>query len=145
MDKALCIISGRMACDPDMKATATNRKVCRWAVAVNTPRGKDKDDVSFFECIAWEDQAKDATRFRKGQNVEVLGAMYVDKYTDGKGQNRSITMIRVEKMYWVNGFQKENDAAEKRSRRAAANIDEFEEMPTATEDVTAEGDDDLPF
>jgi len=147
MDKALCLISGRMACDPDIRSTPSGKKMVRFAVAVKTPKSNDRELVSFFECIAWGDQAERCKRYRKGEAVEALGNFYIEKYTDRNGNQRTMTMINVKEMFWTSGTNEQNDAARARSARKAADVDvDKVELPSETAaPESIEADDDLPF
>lgn len=145
MDKALCIISGRMACDPDIRSTPSGRKMVRFAVAVKTPKSNDHELTSFFECIAWGDKAERCKSYRKGEAVEAWGNFYIEKYTDRNGNPRTMTMINVDHMCWTSGTNEQNGAARARSARKAADVDK-EELPSETAaPESIEADDDLPF
>lgn len=150
MDKALCIISGRMAQDPELRSTQTGKKVCRFAVAVNTPKHNDRELTSFFECIAWDGQAERCMKYRKGDAVEAWGNFYIEKYTDRNGNQRTMTMINLDKICWTNGTGEQNGAVRAKNFRKAMNIDketpaeEPNEEAAAPEDIEVD-DDDLPF
>lgn len=146
MDKALFLMSGRLAGDPEIKSTPSGHKVCRFAIAVNTPRGSDRSKTSFFECEAWDDVCRPLKDMRKGQNVEAWGDMCVDSYTDKSGSPRRINICRCAKICWVTGMKDENKYAEERSRKAAADVKVDDPKPEKA-DVSAddETDDDLPF
>ena len=144
-------MSGRLAGDPEIKSTPSGHKVCRFAIAVNTPRGGDMSKTSFFECEAWDDVCRPLKNMRKGQNVEAWGDMCVDGYTDKSGAPRRINIYRCAKISWTTGTKTENKYAEERSRKSAANVKaedvEVDEPNPENVDVSAddETDDDLPF
>ena len=152
MDKALFIVSGRLACDPDFKQTQTGSLFARFAIAVHTPKSNDRELVSFFECIAWE-TADRCKKFRKGDAVEAWGNFYIEKYTDRNGNQRTMTTLKIKEIYWVSGAAEQNDAVRAKNRKKSMDVgvdEETEQKPEQTEsapdmiDVDPDGDD-LPF
>ena len=146
MDKALFLVSGRMACDPDFKKTQSGLLLSRFAIAVATPKSNDRDLVSFFECIAWRDVADKCNRFRKGDSVEAWGEFYLEKYTDKNGNQRTMLMLNVEKIFWTTGSGERNEAVRTKNQKKSVNVEKEEGAKTesAPEMIDA-GDDDLPF
>lgn len=79
--------TGRLTADPELKQTQSGVSVCSFSLAVKRPRAKDKTD--FINFVAWRGNAEFVCRyFKKGDAMEVSGALTSRKYQDGNGNNR---------------------------------------------------------
>lgn len=82
-----CIFTGRLTADVELKSTQDGVSVCSFTLAVKRPRRKDKTD--FINFVAWRNNAEFVTRyFKKGDAMEVSGALTSRKYQDQNGNNR---------------------------------------------------------
>lgn len=75
------VVYGTVGREPEVRTTQTNRKVCSFSVAVN----EGKDQVTWFDCTAWEKTAEVAEQYvHKGDSVLVEGRMQTRKWeSDG--------------------------------------------------------------
>lgn len=79
--------TGRLTADPELKQTPNGVSVCSFTLAVKRPRAKDKTD--FINFVAWRGNAEFVCRyFKKGDAMEVSGALTSRKYQDSDGKNR---------------------------------------------------------
>ena len=79
--------TGRLTADPEIKQTQSGVAVCSFTLAVKRPRRKDVTD--FINFVAWKVNAEFVCRyFKKGDAMEVSGALTSRKYQDGSGKNR---------------------------------------------------------
>lgn len=79
--------TGRLTADPELKQTQGGVSVCSFTLAVKRPRVKDKTD--FINFVAWRGTAEFIYRyFKKGDAMEVSGALTSRKYQDQSGNNR---------------------------------------------------------
>ena len=79
--------TGRLTATPELKQTQSGVSVCSFTLAVKRPRVKDKTD--FINFVAWRSQAEFICRyFKKGDAMEVSGALTSRKYQDQNGNNR---------------------------------------------------------
>ena len=79
--------TGRLTADPELKQTPSGVSVCSFTLVVKRPRAKDKTD--FINFVAWRGNAEFVCRyFKKGDAMEVSGALTSRKYQDGNGNNR---------------------------------------------------------
>lgn len=75
------IIVGRLTHEPQIKMTTTNKKTCRFTLAVNR-RGRD-NGADFPPCIAWEQLAENiATHCKKGDQIGIEGHLQTGSYVD---------------------------------------------------------------
>ena len=79
--------TGRLTAQPELKQTPSGVSVCSFTLAVKRPRVKDKTD--FINFVAWRNNAEFVCRyFKKGDAMEVSGALTSRKYQDQNGNNR---------------------------------------------------------
>ena len=70
-----------------IKQTQSGVAVCSFTLAVKRPRRKDVTD--FINFVAWKANAEFVCRyFKKGDAMEVSGALTSRKYQDASGKNR---------------------------------------------------------
>ena len=78
------ILIGRLCADPEFRQTTSGIPVCRFRIAVNRPKLKDKEQQSdFINCTAWRSTAEFISRyFSKGSKIVVEGQLRNNDYTD---------------------------------------------------------------
>ena len=97
------MIVGRLTRDPEMKHMQSGAALASFSIAVNRRR-KDKqtgeyvEDVSFFDCEAWERSAEFIEKyFAKGKAIFVEGRLKQDTW-EKDGQKRSKVVIVAERV-----------------------------------------------
>lgn len=89
-------IQGRLTKDPEQKVGSSGAEYCKFTVAVDRKRSKDKA-VDFFDCTAFQQTGAFVSKyFAKGDGIIVSGRMESDKYKDKDGNNRTTWGITVE-------------------------------------------------
>ena len=127
--------TGRLAQTPELKQTQNGVTVCSFTLAVKRPRVKDKTD--FINFVAWRAQAEFVCRyFKKGDAMEVSGALTSRKYQDGNGNNRVAFEVECEEV----SFCLTGGKAEQTGPTETATADDS--GAATIEDIK---DDDLPF
>jgi single-strand DNA-binding protein len=78
------ILIGRLCADPEFRQTTSGIPVCRFRIAVNRPKQKDKEQqADFINCTAWRSTAEFIARyFSKGSKIVVEGQLRNNDYTD---------------------------------------------------------------
>ncbi len=86
MDLNCCVIIGRLVRDPELSYTPGGDAVCKFSLAVN---GYKKDDVSFFDIVAWNKSAEAINKYMsKGRRMCVEGNLRQERWEkDGKKFN----------------------------------------------------------
>lgn len=71
------IITGRLTRDPELTTLSTGTEKCRFSVAVDRRRQKDKEkETDFFDCAAFGKLATFVDQwFHKGSPITVIGRM----------------------------------------------------------------------
>ena len=131
------VFTGRLTSDPELKQTQNGVSVCSFALAVKRPRVKDKTD--FINFVAWRAQAEFVCRyFKKGDAMEVSGALTSRKYQDSNGNNRVAFEVECDDISFCLTGGKQESAEETRQEApqyATKEEPHFEQLK----------DDDLPF
>lgn len=105
--------TGRLTADPELKQTTSGVSVCSFTLAVKRPRAKDKTD--FINFVAWRVNAEFVCRyFKKGDAMEVSGALTSRKYQDADGKNRVAFEVECDDISFclTNGKAEAADATE---------------------------------
>ena len=96
-------LQGRLGADPEMKVTPSGTEVTTVNIAVDRDR-KDANgerQTDWVTIIAWRQTAKFlADYFKKGRIVIVEGRLQVRKYTDRDGNNRTVTEVVADNVYF---------------------------------------------
>ena len=123
---------GRLTKDPEVRYTAnTNSQVTVFTLAVNRRyvSQKGEREVDCFNLTAFGKTAEFVSKYyKKGQQVLVEGRIQNRTWEDDKGQKRYATDFIVENAYFADSNKNTNDTQE-----------------SASDFVTVEEDEDLPF
>lgn len=117
---------GRLTADPELKRTPNNVAVTTFTLAVErdfkTQDGSKETD--FFSIVAWRNTAEFVSKyFSKGRMAAVEGRLQTRKYQDKDGNNRTVTEILADNVYF--GDSKNNAVS---SNPAFAEMDEDEDL-----------------
>jgi len=97
-------ITGNLAADPEyMEVGDKETPLAKFDVAVNerwqTSDGKFKEEVTWFPVEAWRWLAKTARDYLvKGVQVQIVGKMKKDIWTNKEGQKRSSWYLKADKV-----------------------------------------------
>lgn len=131
------ILTGRIANDLELRATATGKNVCEFRIATNRPTTRDGEKVAdFISCRVWNKSAENLVKYQtKGNLIAVIGRMQVDRYEDKDGNTRYSNYVLVEDLEYLERKKETNQE------------DEFKDMSvnTQVQDQFSYDDEDLPF
>jgi len=131
------ILIGRLARDPELKATNSGNHFCRFSLAsnrnvYNKQTQESRDEVGFFECVAWGKAGETIHKYvQKGRRICVEGNLRWSSWEGADGKKASKVEINVEGFQFLDA--KQADGQSEQSQGAAA----F--------DQGAMSDDDFPF
>ena len=138
------IIIGRLTRDPEMRYTPSGTAVASFSLANGktfTQTGEKKEQVSYFDCIAWSKLGEVINEYcKKGQKIAVEGRLQQSRWDDQDGKKRSKVEIVIENFQFLEGKsegQKEESADKKVESGFNGKPARFEENPFS--------DDDIPF
>lgn len=91
-------LMGRLTKDLELKYTNTGTSYCKFTLAVNKPKIKDREqETNFIKCIAWGKTSETIGKWLiKGNRVIVLGRLDVSKKDD-----KYYTNVIVEKIDFI--------------------------------------------
>ena len=96
----LCVHSGRLTRDPELRRTGEGKAVTSFSLAVARPGAKDKTD--FLDFVAWEKTAEFIAKyFKKGSVVEVTSCATKREFTDKDGNKRWATEFKVQQAFFA--------------------------------------------
>jgi single-strand DNA-binding protein len=85
---------GRLTRDPELKYIQSGSAVANFTIANNkiytTSNGERKEDVSFFDCVAWGKLGETVAEYmQKGRRVAVEGRLQQRRWEDQEGNKKS--------------------------------------------------------
>ena len=133
----LVVLTGRLTANPELKTTQSGTPVCSFTIAVNrNKRANEEQQADFINIVAWNNTAEFISKyFVKGNLIGIEGSIQTRKYTDKKGNNRTMFEVVVRNAQFVEGKKDKPTEAEPTSF-TNAEADDFEEITMP---------DDLPF
>ena len=103
MNKA--ILTGRLARDPEVRATKEGLTIARFTLAVD--RKKD-EKADFFNLTAFGKTGEFVEKYlKKGTKINVIGRLQNDEYTNRDGQKVTSTIIIVEEVEFCESKKQE--------------------------------------
>lgn len=107
------ILGGRLTADVELKQTPQGVSVCQFSIAINRRTGKEQEQqADFINCVAWRNTAEFISKyFKKGSSICVSGSLQVRSWTDGNGNKKFATEVKVDDAYFVDG-KNESEAQE---------------------------------
>ena len=105
----IAIISGRLARDPELRQTKSNKATCTFCVAVRDGVDQEgKEKAQFINCVAWEKNAENIGKyFRKGSPILVTGSIEQKSY-EKDGIRKRYDQIRVSRFEFMGGKKEES-------------------------------------
>lgn len=77
-------LTGNLTKDPELRRTQSGKSRTSFGIAVQ--RGIKRDEVDFFNLVAWEKTAEFITKyFAKGSRIIIEGRLQNNNYTDSRG------------------------------------------------------------
>lgn len=91
------ILIGRLTRDPEFKTTPNNQ-LANFSLASNS-KYKDKEEVSFFDCVAWGKLAEIIRDYaKKGKQILIEGRLKQESWDTPEGKKASKVFVIVEFM-----------------------------------------------
>jgi len=141
------VLIGRLTRDPEIRYTPAGTAVASFPLANNrsySASGEKKEQVSYFDCIAWSKLGEIITEYcKKGNRIAVEGRLQQTRWDDQDGKKRSRVELVVENFQFLTGKgQGEEISAEQRGK-ASEPIDDYVETKSFEDNPFS--DDDIPF
>ena len=106
------IIMGRLARDPELRATGSGVSVCSFTVAVDRDYSQNGErDADFIDCVAWRKAGEFVARnFTKGSMIVVSGRLQMRGWTDKEGNKRRTAEIVADDVYFGEARKRQEGA-----------------------------------
>lgn len=125
---ATIVAAGRLGRDPELgKTKSTGKAVCKWTIAIDQFKGREKTEPLWLRCVCYGDMAERAAKgLHKGDPVQVQGTLesYSGTARDGNAQTYFQVLVA---RFWPLAWPDEQGVA------------------TGASDGDAIPDDDIPF
>ena len=139
------VLIGRLTRDPELRYIPSGTAVASFTLANNrtySVSGEKKEQVSYFDCIAWAKSGEIITEYcKKGQRIAVEGRLQQTRWDDQDGKKRSRVELVVENFQFLaakgQGDDVSNESQGKSPEDYTGSSRSFEENPFS--------DDDIPF
>ena len=136
---------GNICNDVELKTTNSGKSVCSFNLAVKRPFSKETTD--FLPVVCWERQGEMVSKYcKKGDRIGITGVMTSRKYQDKDGNNRTAFEVVANNVQFIES-KRSQDNGEDNSLHTTDNdlLPELAERLEEFEDISGDGDDDLPF
>jgi single-strand DNA-binding protein len=134
------ILIGRLTRDPELKYLQNGTAVARFSIANNrrySTAGEKKEQVSFFDCIAWSKLAEMLTEYcKKGQRIGIEGRLQQRSWDDQEGKKRSSVEIVIDNVQFLSA---------KEGTKEVSSEQQPDFVSSSPAEENAFTDDDIPF
>lgn len=122
------ILGGRLTADVELKQTPQGVSVCQFSIAINRRTSKEQEQqADFINCVAWRNTAEFISKyFKKGSSICVSGSLQTRSWTDGNGNKKFATEVKVDDAYFVDG---KNESEAQELTPSFTEIDSDEDFP----------------
>ena len=137
-------LQGRLAADPELRATQNGTPVCSFTLAVQRNiKSGDEYPTDWIDCVAWKGTAEFICKyFQKGQLIAVNGTLQTRSY-EKDGVKRKTTQVVVQSAYFC---ESRNTFSGTQPRAPAARSALPDTSPISQDEMEEIlGADDLPF
>lgn len=135
------VLVGRLTRDPELRYTPAGTAVASFSLAVSktwSQNGERKEQVSFFNCIAWAKLGETIAEYcKKGHRIGIEGNLQQRRWEDQDGNKKAVVEIVATGMQFLQGKQEGQQQGESQPQQQP-------EMPDWDNDNPF-SDDDLPF
>jgi len=123
-----CVLSGRVASDPEMRTTTAGLAITQFRLAVKRERaGEGQQDVDFLDIVTFGKTAEFVQRYMdKGAHLELHGRVQVRQWTDQDGDRHRRWEIAAESVQALES----KEAAERRRAGKAGTAGTAPHPPT---------------
>lgn len=107
------ILQGRLTTDPELKVTTNNKPVTSFSIAVERDFSTNGEkETDFINIVAWNKTAEFISKyFAKGKQIILKGSLRVRKYQTDNGDNRTVTEVLAENVYFCGDKEKTSNNA----------------------------------
>ncbi len=142
------ILIGRLTRDPELRYTQSGTGVASFTVANNrtySVSGEKKEEVSYFDCIAWSKLGEIITEYcKKGQRIAIEGRMQQRRWDDQDGNKRSKIEVVIENFQFLSSKGGVEEFSQN-GMGSSSQSDHMADFSSSRIDDNPFSDDDIPF
>jgi len=140
------ILIGRLTRDPELRYTPSGTAVASFSIANNRTyavAGEKKEQVSYFDCIAWSKLGEIITEYcKKGQRIAVEGRLQQRRWEDQENNKKSKIELVIENFQFLTG---KGAGDENSQSQGNTSNDSPSDYNSAGFDDNPFSDDEIPF
>lgn len=141
------ILIGRLTRDPELRYTPSGTAVASFSIANNRTyavSGEKKEQVSYFDCIAWSKLGEIITEYcKKGQRIAVEGRLQQRRWEDQENNKKSKIELVVENFQFLTGKGAGDEGYQSQGNNTSN--DSSSDYSSAGFDDNPFSDDEIPF
>ena len=141
------ILIGRLTRDPEIRYIPAGTAVASFTLANNrsySVSGEKKEQVSYFDCIAWSKSGEIITEYcKKGHRIAVEGRLQQTRWDDQDGKKRSRVELVVENFQFLTGKGQGEEMPGEMRGKSSGSADDYVETKSFEDNPFS--DDDIPF
>lgn len=152
----VCIITGNVTRDAELRYTSTQKPVLGFTVACNRQGPDGQSAADFFPVVLWGKSAEALEKYlTKGKSVLVKGRLQTRSYESKTGEKRNVTEIIADSFGGIEllggGDRKENQSNENTERLRNGYVtgnktnNKNDWNPMNVDDIPEGGKSDIPF
>lgn len=115
------ILIGRLTKDPELRYTTSGTAVASFTLANNrsySTGGEKKDQVSYFDCVAWSKMGEIITEYyKKGKLIAIEGRISQRRWDDQDGNKKSKIEIVVENFQFLSAGKSDDSSGKPNSSK----------------------------
>ena len=140
------ILIGRLTRDPELRYTPSGTAVASFSIANNRTyavAGEKKEQVSYFDCIAWSKLGEIITEYcKKGQRIAVEGRLQQRRWEDQENNKKSKIELVIENFQFLTGKGAGDESSQSQGNTSN---DSSSDYSSAGFDDNPFSDDEIPF
>ena len=140
------ILIGRLTRDPELRYTPSGTAVASFSIANNRSyavAGEKKEQVSYFDCIAWSKLGEIITEYcKKGQRIAVEGRLQQRRWEDQDKNKKSKIEMVIENFQFLTGKGAGDETSQSQESPSQESSSDYS---SASFDDNPFSDDEIPF
>ena len=140
------VLIGRLTRDPELRYTPSGTAVASFSIANNRTyavSGERKEEVSYFDCIAWSKLGEIITEYcKKGQKIAVEGRLQQRRWEDQDKNKKSKIELVIENFQFLSGKSSGDETSQPKTTATGESSSDY---GSSNFDDNPFSDDEIPF
>ena len=134
-------IVGRLVRNPELRYNINNVAICRFSLAVNRPKQKDKEqETDFINCVAYNKLAENIQKYQvKGNLLAIVGRIQTSSYINQENKKVYTTDVVVNEAKFLTtktdsqSGQEQQNSGQETTEKPKDDLAPFEQMAAKIE------------